>query len=131
MKQLTFITAIAFIFANCSSSHDPAAQKALMSYRDFVDSIYTQNEAWKMTSDTDVVEIPIDPNDPTTVRIDTIVTPPESKTTVVQDEFLGTQILKAYEPLKTDVEANVSKMDEKMKKEYETSRQKFESMMAK
>lgn len=131
MKQLTFIAAVAFVFANCSSAHDPAAQKALTGYKNFVDSIYAKNETWKLTADTDIVETSYDPNNPALVRMDTIVTPPDSKTSVVQDDFLGTQILKSYSPLKAEVDALVPKMDENMKKEYETSRQKFESMMAK
>jgi hypothetical protein len=103
----------------------------LVAYQNFVDSIHAQNTVWKQSTDTVYVEIPYDPNDPTLVRIDTSITPPEAKTTLLMDHFFGASILKAYEPFKSGVEMMLPKMDDAMKKEYETSRLKFESMMPK
>lgn len=131
MKVLTSISGLTFLLFSCSSSIDPATQRALNQYQTFVDSIYAKNETWRKTTDTDFVEMPYDPSDPALIRIDTIVTPPESKTTIVMDEFLGTPILDAYHPLKMEVEIHLSQMDEKMKQQYEKSRQKFESLIAK
>lgn len=131
MKAFTCVCTLAVLFSSCSSSTDSAAQRCLSRYQTFVDSIYTQNERWRKTTDTDFIEMPYDPSNPALVRIDTVVTPPESKTTLLMDEFLGTPILNAYHPLKMEVDIHIAQMDEKMKQEYEISRQKFESMMAK
>lgn len=129
MKQLTLIAGVAVVFASCSPSATPETQKALSRYRNFVDSIYTLNESWKIYPDTDFVETPIDPTDPSKTRIDTIVTPPESKKTILKSPPFGASIMEAYTPLSSEIEKLVPKLDENMKKEYEASRQKFESMM--
>lgn len=131
MKYLTIIgTATLFLFS-CSSSNESSSKKALVAYQNFVDSIYAQNTVWKQSTDSTYVETPYDPNDPNLVRIDTIITPPEAKTTLLMDEFWGASLMKTHESLKSGVEMMLPKMDEAMKKEYETSRLKFESMMAK
>jgi hypothetical protein len=131
MKHLTFFAAIAFCFDNCSSPKDPAAQKALAGYKNFVDSVYTLNETMAMGVDTTFVEIPIDPNDPGKITIDTVVTLPDSNSSMVRFHLFRDGILKAHESLQSEAESLSSKMDDGMKKEYEASRQKFESMMAK
>ncbi|MES2560998.1 MAG: hypothetical protein V4590_14725 [Bacteroidota bacterium] len=129
MKQSTVIACIVFILASCTSSRDTEAQKTLLTYKNFVDSIYAQNEVWKMYPDTDFVETPTDPTNPAITRIDTVVTPADKKKAIVLHPFFGKGTLEAYGHLKVEVEAFASKMDDGMKKEYETSRQKFESMM--
>lgn len=131
MKQLTVIAFVALSFSNCSSPKDPAAQKALAGYKNFVDSIYTLNETMAMGVDTTFVEIPIDPNDPSNITIDTVVTLPDSNSSMVRFHLFRDGIIKAHESLKSEAESLSAKMDEGMKKEYEASRQKFESMMAK
>lgn len=127
--MLTTIALLSSLIA-CTPSADKEAQESLKAYTLFVDSVYAQNEVWKSTPDTDFVEYPIDPNDPTVTRLDTIVTAPEAKgKSMVLDNYWGKQIMKDYDKVKTNAESKSNKMDEKMKKEYEASKQKFESLL--
>lgn len=130
MKKLTLIACYATVLASCSSSTTPPeVQKTLTGYRNFVDSVYSLNESWKMYPDTDFVETPIDPADPSKTRIDTIVTTPEFKKSILKSPPFGAAIMQAHAPLKAEMEKLIPEMNENMKKEYETSRQKFESLM--
>jgi hypothetical protein len=116
----------------CSPARDQEAQQALSAYTTFVDSVYTLNEGWKTTSDTEFVEVPVDVNDPSKIMVDTIVTTPEAKAKMsVLNQFFAKSIPGDYEHLKAAVEAKADKMDEKMKKEFAEAAQKFESMQTK
>ena len=114
----------------CTPSADKETQQSLATYTQFVDSVYAQNEAWKMYPDTDFVETPYDVNDPSKTRIDTIVTAADKKEkSIMLNAFFGKIILEKYEKVKAAVESKAAKMDEKMKKEFEESKQKFESLL--
>lgn len=128
-KTLTTIALLSSLIA-CTPSADRQAQESLKAYTTFVDSVYAQNEIWKKASDTLYQEVPIDVNDPTLIRLDTIVITPEKKEkSIVLNNFWGEQIIANYERVKTNAESKSNKMDEKMKKEYEASKQKFESLL--
>jgi hypothetical protein len=112
----------------CTPSADKEAQHALTAYTHFVDSIYQVNETWKMAIDTDFVETPIDPEDPTITILDTIVTLPGAKDkSIVIEPYWGKIITEQYSALKTAVESKAEKMDETMKKEYAEANAKFET----
>lgn len=128
-KIITSLALLSSLIA-CTPSADKETQQSLATYIQFVDSIYAQNEIWKTTTDTIYQEVPIDVNDPTLIKLDTIITPPGKKDkSIVLSKFWGEQILSDYEKVKATAESKRDKMDEKMKKEYEASNQKFESLL--
>ncbi len=130
MKKLILNMSCIGLIGACSPAVDKEAQLALVNYIHFVDSIYASNETWKTTTDTDFVEYPIDPNDPTIIALDTIVTTPDKKAkSLVVADFWGKSIAEQYEPLKAAVETHMGKMDDKMKKEYAESNAKYESLL--
>jgi hypothetical protein len=51
----------------------------------------------------------------------------KAKSLVVSD-YWGKLIAEQYQPLKVAVESKLEKMDDRMKKEYESARLKFEEM---
>src|SRR6478735_9015957 len=122
MKKLILNFSCLGLIAACSPAADKESQQALGNYTHFVDSIYARNETWKTTTDTDYVEYPTDPNDPTVTALDTIVTMPDKKAkSLVVADYWGKVIAEQYEPLKAGVETNLKKMNEGMKKEYEAA----------
>jgi hypothetical protein len=128
MKTTLIILGIAASLAACSPSKDKAAQESLAHYKHFVDSIYTLNESYKLGTDTDFVEVPLDPSDPSILGIDTIITGPSPQKSMSNQPYFWTPIQNAYTPIQQEVEANLTKMDEAMKKEYEAAKAKFEAM---
>jgi hypothetical protein len=129
MKKLILNISCLALIGACSSPVNQEAQQALVNYTHFVDSIYTNNEIWRTTNDTDFVEYPTDPNDPTVTALDTIVTMPDKKAkSLVVSDYWGKLIAEQYQPLKVAVESKLEKMDDRMKKEYESARLKFEEM---
>jgi hypothetical protein len=128
--ETKFITSLALLsgLVACTPSADKETQQSLTAYTTFVDSVYAQNEVWVVGVDSTFMEVPTDPNDPTKIRIDTVVTQPEDRG---HNEFMSRFkeiIQKEYEPLKAAVESKLDKMDERMKKQFEESKQKFESI---
>jgi hypothetical protein len=127
-KWILHVSCIGVIGA-CTPMADKETQQALDNYTHFVDSIYANNKIWKTSNDTDFVEYPIDPNDPTVIALDTIVTMPDKKAkSLVVSDYWGKLIAEQYQPLKVAVESKLEKMDDRMKKEYESARLKFEEM---
>jgi hypothetical protein len=112
----------------CAPSADKEALQTLTAYTQFVDSIYQMNESWNTGIDTSFTEVPIDPNDPSKVRIDTIVTTPENRANNQFYSLFKETIHKEYDPMKASLDAKVDKMDEPMKKAYQQSVEKFESL---
>jgi hypothetical protein len=128
-KIITSLALLSSLIA-CKPSADNETQQSLKAYTIFVDSVYAQNEVWKMYPDTDFVETPYDVNDPSKTRIDTIVTAADKKEkSIMLNAFFGKIILEKYEKVKATAESKTDKMDEKMKKEFEESKQKFESLL--
>jgi hypothetical protein len=128
MKQFIVLGGLASFLVACSSSNQSQSEQALSRYTHFVDSIYSQNEIWKSKADTDFVEMAINPSEPSVIRLDTVITPPESKTTLLQDNFMSKPILTAYEPLQKEMELLAPTMEQSMKDQYHQARQKFESL---
>jgi hypothetical protein len=127
---LVLLAAIAVAVMACSPTKDKETQEALKYYTHFVDSIDALNTVWQSAVDTDFVEIPTDPNDPTSVRLDTIVTLPEDKGhSMFSGQYFREMIQKEYEPLKVSLESRLDKMDEGMKKEYQQATEKYESLI--
>jgi hypothetical protein len=124
------LAAIAVAVVACSPTKDADATKALDCYTQFVDSIYVANTFWQSAVDTDFVEIPTDPTDPTKTKIDTIVTLPENKeASILLNPLFGKMIQHEYEPIKAEVDAKLDKMDDQMKKAYQESKAKYESLL--
>lgn len=115
----------------CRPAADPKAQQALNAYTHFVDSIVQVNETWKFAVDSDFVEVPVDPSDPSKVRIDTIVTLPETKakSSIVFAPYWEKVIMEEYAALRTAAESNIAGMDESMKKRYAEANAKYETLL--
>lgn len=129
MKNYLILASLAAAVVACTPSKDKEAQHALTAYAHFVDSVSLLNDNWKAGIDTDFVEVPIDPTDPSKIRLDTIVTLPDDKEqSILFHGYFGREIQKGYEPLKAAADAQLPKMDEEMKKAYQQSIDKFESM---
>lgn len=127
--QMTLLTVLSGMMA-CAPSADNETQAALSAYTHFVDSVYQVNETWKTATDTDYVEYPIDPEDPTLTRLDTVVTLPEAKQkSIVFDSYWGKVLMEDYTRLKMAVDSKKAKMDEKMKIEYEEANAKYENLL--
>jgi hypothetical protein len=130
MKTKMILPAILLAMVACAPAIDRETQQSVTAYKLFVDSVYAQNEVWKTMPDTDFVEMPIDPNDPTLTRLDTVVTAAESKEkSILYNGYWGDKLMHDYAEHKTAVESNLGKMDETMKKDYEMSKEKYEKLL--
>jgi len=129
MKTIYFVLSLvaASVIISCSTPKDKEAKQALKNYTQFVDSVYAVSENWKTQIDTDYVEIPTDPNDPTKIRVDAIVTlPTDKEQTSILKTFMGDAFNKKYNEYDAAITAKMDKMDDLMKKEYGASKQKYE-----
>lgn len=130
--NLMYMLAGTALLFSCSQPKNIEAQKALKAYTHFVDSIAQWNEVWKTQTDTLFVETPIDPNDPSKVVVDTIVSTPEekAKSSIKSDNLFGfgKQIEENYQQLNDVITAQMNNMDDIMKKEYEQSKAIYEGL---
>ncbi|MES2780336.1 MAG: hypothetical protein V4651_10615 [Bacteroidota bacterium] len=130
MKKLCFTVVLGTTLFGCNHpNQNVQAEQTLSNYIGFVDSVYAANEVWKMTIDTDYVEMLVNPADSAKTKVDTIITLPSSKKSMVVDAFYKVRILEKYIPLKAEVDHQFSRLDSVSQQNYKAARKKFESLL--
>ena len=124
-----------FILFSFSKKETPATT-ALTNFKNYVDTILWINDRWKAQKETDLFfeGTPIDPNNPTKVRVDTIFITQTAKKTVLFPPWkyghpLYSSYIDEYKKRLRAVEPFINEMNESMKKEFEDSKKKFEALM--
>ncbi len=127
MKNLNLALLTLLFAASCAPKGNSDVELILKKYVNFVDSVYSVNDLWKQVPDTFYITTLVDPNDPSKNTLDTVITLPEQKRSILtQNPDQGYLIDEAYKPLFDSVEAYLPKMDDEMKLKYNAAKEKYE-----
>jgi len=91
--KIKALFAIAVVSCMACNTENPKHTTALNKYKSYVDSVLHIAETTKYYGDTSFVERPIDPNDPSIVTIDTIVTVPVNTDSMLYHYYPHNEIL--------------------------------------
>ncbi len=121
MKKLVF----AFILvAACSPRENPEAREALNNLKGWVDTVYLFREGYLNGPDTEFMEVPVDPHNPSMVRIDTVVVSVEEKK---KRGFSVAGLWQSvYDKRLETAGAHEKEMSKEMKHELEETKNRFE-----
>jgi hypothetical protein len=99
--KIKALFAIVVVSCMACNTENPKHTTALNEYKSYVDSVLHVAQTVKMYSDTSYMEVPTDPNDPSVVTVDTIVTNVQNGDSIIYHYYPNNEILQQLHEAKT------------------------------
>jgi hypothetical protein len=130
MKHLFICMSILFVLAACRNNAEDKVATQFKSYVSFVDSIEKLNSDYKSKVDTTFTEYPINPNDPTITKVDTIII--SNKTFFESHSMMCSVIISTYMSKLSIIDSmdKANCFTQEQRNGIQSSKKKFDKMVA-